>query len=146
MEQIIALTAQHLDECTSLYASVFSSPPWNEQWSENAAKQRLYETFATPGFVGFGYMIDGQLQGFITGNTEQWLNSRLFYLKEMCISSRYQGKGIGKKLLQHLKESNQQQGINKIYLMTKRDTPALQFYLSQGFALSEKMVVMGCSL
>jgi ribosomal protein S18 acetylase RimI-like enzyme len=143
MEQIIELTPLHLMECSQLYSQVFSSPPWSEAWNATAAAKRLQETFATPGFVGIGYFANNQLQGMVLGHREQWLDSKHFYLKEMCVQTTLQSKGIGKKLLQSLKVNLQAQQVQKIYLLTMRDGNAQQFYLNQDFKLSDKLVVMG---
>jgi aminoglycoside 6'-N-acetyltransferase I len=146
MENINLLSINNLISCAALYAAVFSAPPWNELWTESAANIRLQETFATPGFIGLGCYVDDQLQGFAIGQCEEWLNNKQFYLKEMCVNTTMQGKGIGKKLLLKLKEVLQQQSVSKIYLLTMRDSPAQHFYAAQGFISSDKMVVMGCPL
>ena len=143
MSKIIILNHEYLTKCSHLYSQVFSNAPWNEPWNENSAKQRLQETFDTPGFLGVGYIQNNEIYGFAIGFCEHWLEHKHFYLKEMCIDSAQQGKGIGTALLNQLKQQLKLHNVKKIYLLTMHQSNAHHFYRKHGFAESEKLIVMG---
>lgn len=146
MTSILSLASDHLSQCVKLYIEIFSHAPWNEAWDEKSAQQRLLETFNTPGFVGIGYFENNGLVAFILGNSESWLNMKQFYLKEMCVKTELQGKGVGKVLLSQLKQRLLEQQIQKIYLLTMHNSNAYHFYNKNDFITSEKMIVMGCNI
>lgn len=142
--KFIFLTPDHLSVCASLYVEVFASSPWNEAWTLSSAERRLRQTYGTPEFIGIGYFEEDCLLGFALGYCEDWLDNKIFYLKEMCVQSKLQGKGLGKIVLQRLKEHLKTLQVEKMYLLTMLDSPAQQFYLKQHFTVSERWVVMGC--
>lgn len=146
MPQIKSLSYQDLFPCAHLYKDLFSVAPWNESWDESAAKNHLEEVFKTPGFMGLGYFDNNELQGFIIGVCESWLANKQYYINEMCVDSKQQGKGIGTLLMHRLKEELKSKNISKMYLLTLRDSDAQRFYQKHLFLESEKMIVMGCQI
>ncbi len=77
------------------------------------------------------------------GYIEQWDKQKVFYLKEMCVKSQHQGGGIGTAILETLEDDLLQMDVNKVYLLTARDSAAEAFYNKQGFYASRKMIMMG---
>ncbi len=132
----------NLTDCIALFAGVFNSPPWNENWEAEAVAQRFADCYHTPGFFGLAATIDGAVVGFAIGYVEQWDKSRHFYLKEMCVAAGQQRLGIGTKLMSALEKSLKYQNVEKLYLHTARDTHAQAFYEKQGFYVSSKMIMM----
>jgi ribosomal protein S18 acetylase RimI-like enzyme len=132
----------NLTDCIALFAGVFNSPPWNENWEAEAVAQRFADCFHTPGFFGLVATIDSEVVGFAIGFMEQWEKSRQFYLKEMCVAPEQQRLGIGTALMSALEKSLKHQNIEKLYLHTARDTHAQVFYEKRGFYVSSKMIMM----
>lgn len=147
MDNIKYLTNDDILTCAFLYKNLFTAAPWNESWDETSAKLHLEEIFNTPGFLGLGYFDNNNdLQGFIIGICESWLAHKQFYVNEMCVDNKHQGKGIGTLLMQRLKEELKSRNISKMYLLTLRDSNAQHFYQKHSFIESEKMIVMGCKI
>ena len=121
-----------------LYSQVFSGPPWSEEWSKEKANKRLSHFYRSEGFVGLLAENDG-INGFVLGNTEPFLDSAWFYLREMCVCPNLQGQGIGSKLLYELNCLLANKAVRNIYLATDRNIPAAKFYQSNGFSQEEKM-------
>ncbi|RYG57548.1 GNAT family N-acetyltransferase, partial [bacterium] len=87
--------------------------------------------------------VDGEeLVGFVLGNAEQWDRARHFNLREMCVAIDRQRSGLGTNLMNALQSGLIEQGIDRIYLLTARDTSAQSFYEKCGFYVSPKMVMM----
>lgn len=142
-ERIEPLEESHLDACAHLLVSAFNAAPWNESWSFDTAKKTLYQTLEAPGFLGF-VSVEDEIMGFATGCCEQDDTKEVFYLDTLCVRLDMQGKGEGSRLLEHLKGHLEKSGINTIYLITHRDTPAESFYKKNGYQVSGKDIVMIC--
>lgn len=129
-----------LKACAQLFTQVFSSPPWNEPWNTEAALSRLQHFYDSKDFVGLvAETEDQELLGFVLGNAEPFHFGEMFYLREMCVDTETQGKGIGKALNQALEEELKARNIRSIYLTTDNRIAAAEFYKKQGFRLSETM-------
>lgn len=132
----------NLNECAVLFASVFNDPPWNENWNIEAVSQRFDDFYRTPGFYGLMIRDGDEVIGFALGFVERWDKSKLFYLKEMCVASASQRCGVGTALMKLLAEKLREQGVDKLYLHTARDTSAQVFYEKQDFHVSSRMIMM----
>ncbi len=132
----------NLTECAGLFAEVFNSPPWNENWGAEAIAQRFSDCYHTPGFYGLIAGRDGKAVGFAIGYVEQWDTDKHFYLKEMCVAAQQQRLGIGTALVEALEQDLRNQGVKKLYLHTSRDAYAQSFYEKRGFYVSSKMIMM----
>ena len=132
----------NLARCERVFLDVFNNPPWNEKWQAEAVARRLDDINQTPGFYGLLCTIEDETVGFALGTIEQWDVSKHFYLKEMCVVSAQQRRGVGVALLSALEENLKSKGVAKIYLHTARDMPAQSFYEKQGFYVSARMIMM----
>ncbi len=61
----------------------------------------------------------------------------------MCVLPEYQGRGVGKQLLNALEHALRSQGVGKIYLLTSRGGVTEAFYYACGFYSSQKLVMLG---
>lgn len=114
MEEIIPVTADNLEQCITLYSKVFNSEPWNENWTYEAAKNRLSDLLYTPKSLIFALFSHQQLVGFIGGNCKENDKGTTFYLAELCIDNQIQGKGYGSKLLSHLEKELKEKKVQSI--------------------------------
>ena len=142
-ERIEPLTQSHLNECAHLIVSAFNIEPWNENWTFDTAQKTLYQTLEAPGFMGF-VSVEDEIMGFATGCCEQDDKKEVFYLETLCVRPDIQGKGVGSRLLGHLKGRLDKSGVNTIYLITHKGTPAESFYKKNGYRVSEEDIVMIC--
>jgi aminoglycoside 6'-N-acetyltransferase I len=140
-ERIDAFKRDHLDECADLLVSSFNAEPWNKQWTLDTAKQELTWTMRVPGFVGF-VSLDNGVVAFATGYREPDDRREVFYLKTFCVRPDAQGAGVGSRLIGHLKEQLGKNGVNTIYLITNKGTPAEAFYRKQGYTVNAEDIVM----
>ena len=70
-ETIIPITLDKMEQCIELYINVFNSEPWNENWTYEVARERLTDLLHTPRFLGFLLYDNGNLIGFIAGNSKK---------------------------------------------------------------------------
>ncbi len=143
--QVFPLNEEDLQGCSQLYVETFRHAPWNEAWTEEDAFNRLRNFLSPSTSMGLKLVSNGEVQGFLIGEIEQWNGSQSYYLKEMCVSRSMQRSGLGKALMLALKGELLKSGISRIYLITQRETVPERFYKSLGFRTNESLLIMGTS-
>lgn len=122
-----------LFEAARIYTECFNEPPWNDGWTGEAALERLSEIFERSGFLGGSVEVGGSLVGFVLGHTERWVSGPHYYLNELCVEAEYRNKGVGRLLMDTLLERLYKLGVEGVYLMTERASPAESFFRALGF-------------
>lgn len=141
-ETIVPITIDKIECCIDLYINVFNNEPWYETWTYQAAKERLVDLIHTPKFLGFLLYEKDELIGFIAGNSKQSYTGLTFYLAELCVSNKTQGKGYGSKLLLYLEEELRKRDISSLYLITANGGLAEAFYLKNNYIINENRVLI----
>lgn len=141
-EEIEVFGEHHLDGCAGLYASVFSSGPWDEPWTAERARERLAQIYHAPAFEGLVCTVDGEPVGLAMGNCVRRAAGRGFMLHELCAGTGMQGTGIGRRLLSSLEERLRERGVGSVFLLTGRDVPARGFYAKNGYGEVTDMIAM----
>ncbi|PMC37836.1 GNAT family N-acetyltransferase [Bacillus sp. UMB0899] len=141
-ETIVPITLDKMEQCIELYMNVFNSEPWNEKWTYEVTRERLTDLLHTPKFLGFLLYDNGNLIGFIAGNSKKTYKGLTFYLAELCINNQTQGKGYGSKLLLYLEDELKKRHIQSLYLLTANGGLAEAFYLKNDYTLNENRIVM----
>ena len=146
-----------LKEIKDLFRSVFSGPPWNEDWSdETQLSEYLKDLIEVRGSLLFGLYdeegtltsssevaqsrdglpaskMHGSLIGISLGKIKHWCGGTEYYIEELCIRSDLQGQGYGREFFRLIEEKLSELGLHTIYLMTDRNQPAYEFYKKLGF-------------
>ncbi len=142
----LCIDEDDLVACSELYAKIFREPPWSEEWSTENAFERLSDFLACPKPIAIKAIYDGGICGFIFGGIEQYNDAAYYDLKEICVSTTLQRKGIGKGLMGKLEKVLGENGVSKIHLITQRDSIPSNFYASLGFSENKNMMLMGRSV
>jgi aminoglycoside 6'-N-acetyltransferase I len=140
-EWIEGFRRDHLEQCARLLVATFNAEPWNDEWTLDTAKKELTWTMGVPGFVGLVSLDEGVV-AFATGYREPDDRREVFYLKTFCVKPDAQGTGVGSRLLGHLREHLDKGGVNTIYLITHKGTPAEAFYRKNGYTVNPEDIVM----
>lgn len=133
-----SIQEKDIEACAALYAQVFSSEPWDEKWSEGAARERLLHFYYSKGFCGVLAEQEGVIS-FALGNIEPFYSGSIFYLREMCRNTNMPKAGVGYKVLAALERELLAQDVQDVYLITDRAIPASDFYQKNGFNHSDQM-------
>ena len=141
-ERIEALREEHLDECARLYVSTFNAEPWNQRWTLETAHKKLAWTMGVPGFSGWVLSLGDGIVAFAAGYLQQEDEGEAFYLAILCVGPNAQGTGVGSRLTGHLEDELGKQGVRKVYLITRRDTPAQAFYGKHAYRVSDEEIIM----
>lgn len=137
--EIVQVNNSDIHSHADLLVDVFSQEPWSETWELENAHDRLLCYKNTPYFLGLSAIENGELIGFIFGNFEPYQKSSQFIIKEMCVKTENQRKGVGKKLICELNKLLKLNNVSASYLLTRKGSPAELFYLNSGYSLSESM-------
>ena len=122
-----------LEVYSLIYSRVFSSPPWHEQWTEEAAYARLEKIVQHKNFIGLTASIDSSPRGFILGHSLFPYQLKWFFVKELFIDPKAQRGGIGKKLIETLTDLLLKLKYRYVFLVTLRGSSAESFYKKMGF-------------
>ena len=135
---------KHLQELAQLYVQTYNAPPWNDEWNEETAYQKLSQMMHCEGFLGI-VSIDshGTITGMIIGEKEIYFNCIQFFIKDFCVAYKLRGTGIGSELMKELERQLISMGIRRMYLFTSRTDDTEGFYQKRGFTSWDDMVMMG---
>lgn len=126
------------------YAETYNAPPWNDQWTEALAFEKLSEMMDCQGSFGLVcYDDNNDFAGVILGNPEIYFNCKQFFIKDFFVPLALQGKGIGSLLMAEFEKHLAAKGINKVYLFTSIGKRTEDFYKKRGFNTWHDMVLMG---
>ena len=136
------ITESHLDELARLYVDTFNAAPWNDEWTFETARKRLYMMLHTE--VSFGLCVyhEGQICGAVLGATEQFYDGPMFEVKEYWVKNEMRGKGIGSKLFAEMERRLRLLGVKNIILITAKGDATEHFYHKQGMGTDPDMVFM----
>ncbi|MDR1117383.1 MAG: GNAT family N-acetyltransferase [Oscillospiraceae bacterium] len=126
------------------YAETYNAPPWNDQWTEAFAFEKLSEMMDCRDAFGLVcYDDNDNFAGVILGNPEIYFNCKQFFIKDFFVALSLQGKGIGSLLIVEFEKRLKSMGIDKVYLFTSKGERTEDFYNKRGFKTWSGMVLMG---
>jgi len=143
----VDLQEHHCPVLAKHYVETYNSPPWNDEWTEPLAAEKLKEIMDSSGSYGLVCYDDASnFAGAILGNSETYFNCKHFFIKDFFVSLSLQGKGIGSLLMAELEKRLAAKGITKTYLFTSKGDQTEGFYNRRGYTTWEGMVMMGKSI
>lgn len=98
----------------------------------------LEKDFDKPGYSFFILEFDGKDTGFAGLEIKE---DQTAHLHKVYLSTHYQGKGLGKKLIQYVINFAQKAGAGSLTLNVNRYNKAIQFYQAAGFEIAKEMDV-----
>ena len=138
-----AVAVTDLDALTAVFTTCFNQPPWNDGWSEDAARERLEDLLSARHSRGAVAEVDSKVVGFLLGQKERWIHAHHFNLIELCVLPEHQRHGIGRGLVQHMIEALRRERCERISLITAPNSAAASFYEALGFYTSRSRAMMG---
>ena len=135
---------EDLQQCGVIYAKAFPIEYWGIDWSPDNAKEYLLDYYEQKRFVGYVYEEDDVVIGCIFALCKISGSKKEIYINEMAVLPERQGQGIGKQLLNAVKDYSKDKGLAGIVLYTSEYAPAAKFYEKNGFKLSNGTICMYC--
>ena len=128
------LSINDFDVIKTLFRSVFTAPPWNDDWSDDEQLDDYLKDLMmvrTPLILGF--MEDDDLVGVSIGNIRHWCRGTEYFIEELFVRTDMQGKGWGTAFMMAIESYLKERGIRQIFLHTERSKPSYEFYKKLGF-------------
>ena len=135
---------EDLQQCGVIYAKAFPTEYWGIDWNLDNAKEYLLDYYEQKRFVGYVYEEDDMVIGCIFALCKISGSKKEIYINEMAVLPERQGQGIGKQLLNAVKDYSKDKGLAGIVLYTSEYAPAAKFYEKNGFKLSNGTICMYC--
>ena len=132
-----------IDRYGQIYASAFSSEPWNDPRKVEDATVHVKELLESKQSYGLEYVIDGKVAGFILGASMLFHYGRTFEINDLAVDPAYQHRGIGKALLERCLTDLKEQGIVGVHLITAAEGALPDFYEKYGFKKENEVIMMG---
>lgn len=136
-------TMEHIERYGKIYADAFSGEPWNDSWTPENAEIHVGEILESNQSYGLEYIIDGEVVGFILGESMLFSYGRTFEINDLAVDPAYQNRGIGKVLLEQCMTDLKDQGIVGVHLITAGEGMLPEFYGRYGFEKENKVILMG---
>lgn len=99
------------------------------------------------GFAGFLEHNDGLCYCAVDGedligSVMAGADGRRGYVYHLAVDARYQGRGVGRMLMEEVEKSLRNRGVEKAHLFIYGDNPAIDFYRRLGWHLRRDIEVM----
>ncbi len=129
-----AVTKQETPERTILNIEyIILDHPYQKIWPVEDAPFDLYRQVIRLGY-SFGAFDGEQMAGLIIVEPHRWNHS--LWVWEFCIGHHIRGKGVGRKLMDHLAAIGHRDGFRAIVCEVQNtNVPAIRFYYKNGFEI-----------
>ena len=118
----------------NFFAAVFTKEPWNDDWSdEEQLRAYIMDLIGNANSLTLGFFEDDDMVGLSMGNIKHWYTGTEYFINELCIKTKEQGRGLGTQFIAEMEEYIKSKGMTQIFLLTERDVPAYQFYQKNKF-------------
>jgi len=131
---------EDLTECACLLMAAYNDEPWCDHWTEETGSRLLSEFAASSGFVGWVAQEGDRLIGAMFARRKTWWTNDELFVEELFVDPYFQGKGIGKALLDTAEQHCREQSLGGVTLLTNRHMPAKAFYEKNGYTLADHVV------
>ncbi|MDG5814178.1 GNAT family N-acetyltransferase [Chitinispirillales bacterium ANBcel5] len=138
----LEISISQIQDLVDVYMNTFNNSNWNENWKPTDTEMRIADIINTPGFIGLSAMDKDQIVGMVLGNIHRYSIQNHYYLQEMCVIPDYRNKGVGSFLVSELQNLLTKKDVEKIYLLTERESLAENFYSKNGFYKSNKIQLL----
>lgn len=129
-------------KCADILIAAYKEEPWHNTWTKEEALLRIEATMS--GFNSRGYVVEinNEIIAMCLGRIDYYYgNWSQYCVDEFNVAPPYQGKGVGKQLLQFMSDVLKNEEINRIFLMTGGEQAAT-FYEKNGFIKSNDGTMM----
>ena len=137
--RIRRVTGLDITTCAEIFATVFSAPPYDEEWTVEAADTRLRALCRHDPDHCFVAEISGRVVAFAFAETD---DLTFAFLHEVAVAPEWQGSGIGTRLMEFLCDCLRGEGISALEITVDTRAQAYAFYHKLGFREPQEYVLM----
>ncbi|NRP73743.1 putative N-acetyltransferase [Ensifer psoraleae] len=136
---ITQMNEADLEAAATIISRAYAAPPWNEDWSVEAATERVSQLLAAPRRIALAAWDADSLVGITIGTRHRHYAGQLLYLEEVAVLPGAQGAGVGTALLGAIVAAAKAAGCHKVWLVSQRTGRVSEFYRRNGFVSSDKL-------
>lgn len=139
--EVKKIEPDHIEEIKSIIKEAFSREPWNDDWSdERQFHAYILDLIDNRSSLSLGLYDDDDLIGVSLGRIKHWYAGTEYWIDDLAILPRAQGRGCGSKFIDLIEDFIKAQGIVGIVLFTERDIPAYGLYVKKSFVEKRERV------
>lgn len=145
MPQIIRpMTPADFPACARELIAAFAEAPWNEVWTYDQAFDRIDGIMSARVSRGWVCMDGDVCVSMLCGRIMTYQDAKLFYIDEFSVRPAYQRRGVGSRMLAHVRGDLKAERISHMSLITERGFPSVSFYERNGFVeLTNELTMAG---
>lgn len=106
-----------LAQCGMIYAKAFPMEHWGIVWTTENATEYLQDFFEQKRFVGYVYEENEEVSGCIFALCKISGSKKEIYINEMAVLPERQGQGIGKQLLNAVKNLVKMKVLQELFFI-----------------------------
>jgi aminoglycoside 6'-N-acetyltransferase I len=122
-----------IDEITELYIETYKQEPWNKNWKNEIAREKIKDAIENNNAENYCINSDNRIIGAMLGRRNYFIDEKELYIDEYFIEYKNQRKGIGKYFLEYIEKEMKQKNYSSIIFLTKKAFPSELFYKKNGF-------------
>jgi aminoglycoside 6'-N-acetyltransferase I len=131
-------TKKDFKEMALLINKEYSKKPYEEPWNIDDAKKTFNHFFT---FGKIYVLVQKKIIGFIIFREEVYNGKNGFMIEDLVIDSNFQGKGLGRKLVEFVENLAKKHKIKGIWLLAFKKAPAYKFYKKIGYHQNKNVVL-----
>jgi len=120
-----------LKKVSAIFRTEFKKPPYHERWTEKNALKKIKKYYKEN--YMFVLEVEKEIVGFLIGTSYLWHDGTRGMIDEVVVSSKFQGKGYGTKLIKHFEKFLKKKGVKNISLFSFTKSKAFKLYKKLGF-------------
>ncbi len=117
-------TKKDLKEIAEIFRIETAKKPYFQDWTKKTAFDKISNSLKEEEM--YVIMVDNKLVGFVTLKPDN--KNKEVYVDELWLKLDYQGKGLGKALINFIEKEARKEGMKKIILMANQKAGAVKFY------------------
>ena len=139
--ELLIPNQEDLPACARVYCSAYSMPPWNEAYDEAEVTQYIAAYLDSETLWCYALSVDGEISGVALGIVVPSIGGSYLRIEDFCIAAHCQKRGYGSVMMEMVAEKERQCGRTDVLLGTQRGYPSHAFYLKNGFAEIESVLL-----
>ena len=129
-----------LQKIADIFKTEYGKEPYKEKWTKEIVLKKLEDYCKKSNLLVAE--VNNKTVGFAIFRDEIWDNGNHVFIEEIVVSSEFQGRGIGKNLLNFIEDYCKKRNFISIDLWAFKDARAFEFYKRNNFKEHEKGVLM----
>jgi ribosomal protein S18 acetylase RimI-like enzyme len=118
-----------LNKVIEIFVKEYAKKPYNEPWTNETANKKMQEFLKYNKFFVLDF--DGKIIGFTIFHFYNWYGGIRGFIDEVVVSSEFQGKGYGKKLMNFAERYIKSKKATEISLLASPKAKAFKIYLNK---------------